>query len=200
MSTIGLYRPGESLLHRIRPGFKLTVLVAAGVGSVFLNTTWQVLAAVGAVLIGYLLAGFSPRTIGSQSRPLLWVLVAIGAFHWIVTGPARAFTSVGVILALVLLAGLVTPTTRSQDLSDCLVGALRPLRRVGFDPERFGLLLALSLRSVPVIVALAHEVRDAQQARGLTASSRAFAVPLLIRALRHADALGEALVARGVDD
>ena len=61
-------------------------------------------------------------------------------------------------------------------------------------------MIALGIRCVPVIAALAGEIRDAQQARGLTASPRAFAVPLIVRALRHADALGEALVARGADD
>ena len=35
---------------------------------------------------------------------------------------------------------------------------------------------------------------------GSRRARRAFAVPLVIRALRHADTLGEALVARGVDD
>jgi biotin transport system permease protein len=68
------------------------------------------------------------------------------------------------------------------------------------DADRVGLLLALSIRSVPVVAALAAEVRDAQRARGLTSSVRAFAVPLIVRALRHADQLGEALAARGVDD
>jgi biotin transport system permease protein len=53
---------------------------------------------------------------------------------------------------------------------------------------------------VPVVVGLAEEVRDAQRARGLAASPRAFAVPLIVRSLRHADALGEALAARGLDD
>jgi biotin transport system permease protein len=53
---------------------------------------------------------------------------------------------------------------------------------------------------VPVVVGIAEEVRDAQRARGLRGSPRAYAVPLVIRALRHADALGEALAARGVDD
>ena len=77
---------------------------------------------------------------------------------------------------------------------------LRPLRRVGVDPDRVGLLLALSIRSVPVVVGIAEEVRDAQRARGLRGSPRAYAVPLVIRSLRHADALGEALAARGVDD
>jgi biotin transport system permease protein len=74
------------------------------------------------------------------------------------------------------------------------------LRRVGVDPERIGLLLALGVRCVPVVVGLAEQVRDAQRARGLGASPRAFAVPLIVRSLRHADALGEALVARGVED
>ena len=83
---------------------------------------------------------------------------------------------------------------------DAVVAAARPLRRVGVDPERVGLMLALGIRSVPVVVGLAEEVRDAQRARGLTASPRAFAVPLIVRSLRHADALGDALVARGVDD
>ncbi len=53
---------------------------------------------------------------------------------------------------------------------------------------------------MPVVVGLAEEVREAQRARGLGASPRAFAVPLVVRTLRHADALGEALAARGVDD
>ena len=61
-------------------------------------------------------------------------------------------------------------------------------------------LVALGIRCVPVVIGLAEEVRDAQRARGLGASPRAFAVPLLVRSLRHADALGEALTARGADD
>jgi biotin transport system permease protein len=94
----------------------------------------------------------------------------------------------------------VTLTTRTTDLVDTVVRAVRPLRRVGVEPERVGLLLALAIRSVPVVAAIAGEVRDAQRARGLSTDPRAYAVPLIIRSLRHADALGEALVARGVDD
>jgi biotin transport system permease protein len=60
--------------------------------------------------------------------------------------------------------------------------------------------MALGIRCVPVVVGLARQVREAQLARGLGASPRAFAVPLIVRSLRHADTLGEALVARGADD
>ncbi|WP_372449002.1 energy-coupling factor transporter transmembrane component T [Qaidamihabitans albus] len=56
------------------------------------------------------------------------------------------------------------------------------------------------IRAVPVVVGFAEEIRDAQRARGLTTSPRAFAVPLIVRALRHADTLANALVARGLAD
>jgi biotin transport system permease protein len=200
VSTLGVYSPGSSVLHRIPAGAKLLMMVAAGVGSVFLDTVWQVTAAILVVLAGYLVARIPLLTALRQVRPLLWLAIFVAGFHLLASGWERAYVVVGVIAALVLLAALVTLTTRTTAMVDAVVAVCRPLRRVGVDPERVGLLLALAIRSVPVVVGLAEEVRDAQRARGLTASPRAFAVPLIVRSLRHADALGDALVARGVDD
>lgn len=200
MSTLGLYLPGTSPVHRMRAGTKLLLMLLAGAGSVFLDHPWQVAVALVAVLLCYSLARLSWRTAVRQARPLLWILGFVAVFHVLVSGWERAAVFVGVILTLVLLAALVTLTTRTTDMIDAVVGALRPLRVVGVHPERVGLLLSLGIRSVPVVVSLAEEVRDAQRARGLTASPRAFAVPLIVRSLRHADALGDALVARGADD
>lgn len=200
MSTLGLFLPGDSVVHRARPGVKLTGLLVAGAGTVLVDHPWQVTAALVLVTLGYLLAGLPLKVVMRQTRPLLWLLALVGGFHVWASGWERAVVVAGVILVLVLLAGLVTLTTRTTDLVDTLVGTLSPLRRLGVDPERVGLLLAMSIRSVPVVIGIAEEVRDAQRARGLTASPRAYAVPLIIRSLRHADALGEALVARGADD
>jgi biotin transport system permease protein len=200
MTALGLFLPGSSPVHRAPAGLKLLLLVAVGAVSFLLDTPWQVGTALGLVVLGYLLAGLSAPTLLRQARPLLWLLLAVGVFHVLVSGWARALVVTGVILLLVLLAGLVTLTTRTTELVDTLVRVLRPMRRVGVDPDRVGLLLALSIRSVPVVVGIAEEVRDAQRARGLQGSPRAYAVPLVIRSLRHADALGEALAARGVDD
>jgi biotin transport system permease protein len=140
------------------------------------------------------------RTAVAQVRPLVWIAGFTAVFHVIVNGWERAFVVVGVLTALVLLAGLVTLTTQTSAMVDAVVACCRPLRVVGVDPQRVGLVIALGIRCVPVVVGLAEEVREAQLARGLTASPRAFAVPLIVRSLRHADALGEALVARGLDD
>ena len=65
-----------------------------------------------------------------------------------------------------------------------MVPASRPLRRFGVDPERVGLVLALAIRTVPVMTELARQVQEARIARGLSRSPRALAVPLVIRAER----------------
>lgn len=200
MSSLGLYSPGGSVLHRAPAAAKLCALVLLGAGSVFLDHVWQVGVGLALVLGAYRLAGVPLREAARQLRPLLWIGLCIGGFHLIVNGGSRAVVVVGVLALLVMVAALVTLTTRTSALLDVVVAGCRPLRRFGVNPERVGLLMALGLRSVPVIVALAEEVRDAQRARGLEASPRAFAVPLLVRSLRHADALGEALSARGADD
>jgi biotin transport system permease protein len=200
VSPLGVYVPGSSVLHRVPAGTKLLALVAAGVVSVLLDRPWQVLAALAVVLAGYALAGLSWRVAARQLRPLLWIGLATGVFHVVVSGWERAVVVVGVVAVLVLAAALVTLTTRTTALVDAVVAGCGPLRRLGVDPDRVGLLVALGIRCVPVVLGLAVDVRDAQRARGLGASPRAFAVPLLVRSLRHADALGEALAARGLDD
>lgn len=200
MNALGTYVPGTSVVHRVPAGWKLAVMLAVGAGSVLLDRAWQVASGLVLVLGLFLVAGLSLRLAWRQVWPLVWVVGAVAVFHVVVNGWERAALVVGVIALLVLLASLVTLTTRTTDMVDAVVAGCRPLRLLRVDPERIGLLLALSIRSVPVVVGLAEEVRDAQRARGLTASPRAFAVPLIVRSLRHADALGDALVARGVED
>jgi biotin transport system permease protein len=200
VSPLGLYLPGTSAVHRAPVGLKLALMALAGVGSVLLDTPVQVGAALAVVAGLYALARVSWRVALAQLRPLLWIGLFTAGFHLVVNGWERAVVVVGVIATLVLLAALVTLTTRTTAMVDAVVRGLGPFRRVGVDPERVGLMLTLGIRCVPVVVGLAEEVRDAQRARGLTASPRAFAVPLIVRSLRHADALADALVARGVED
>lgn len=197
---IGTYVPGHSPLHYAPVAAKLIGLLLAGVLIVWLRQPWQVGVTLVVATAGYRLAGLGWLVLLRQIRPLWPLLLVTAVLHLLLSDWRRAVVVVGGIVVLVLLAALVTLTTRTTDLVDVVIAAARPLRRLGVDTERLGLMIALGIRCVPVMVALAGEVRDAQQARGLTASPRAFAVPLLVRALRHADALAEALVARGVDD
>ncbi len=200
MSTVGIYQPGTSLVHRAPAGLKLLLLFLAGVGVVLLDSTTALGLALAGVLALYAVSRLGPTVLWRQVRPMALVLVGFGALQWWLNGGPAAVRLVAMLLVLVLLAGLVSTTTRTTELVDALVRVLAPLRRLGADPERFALLLALSVRSVPVVAGLAAEVRDAQRARGVRTDVRTFGAPFLIRSLRHADALSEALRARGVDD
>ena len=165
-----------------------------------LDQWWQRCLLLVVVLLLYPLAriglGFALR----QLLSLWWVLAAIAVAQVVFAGWPLAVSVVAMIALLVLAAGLVTLTTTTTALSDVVVRALGPFRRFGVAPERVGLLMALSIRAVPVVLGLAEQIRDAQRARGLPLRPRTFAVPLLVRALRHAQQLGDALIARGLDD
>lgn len=196
----GLFRPGTSVLHRAGAGTKLAVLAALTTAVVGVRTPPAV--AVGAVLVvgAYALARLGVRTALAQVWPLRWVMVALVPFQWWTAGPEAAVVVVGTLVVTVAAAGLVTLTTRVSEMLDVLERVLGPLRHVGVSAERVALVLALAIRAVPVLADTWAQARDARRARGLERSPRALLVPLVVRTVRHADRLGEALVARGVDD
>lgn len=199
-SPIGLYRPGTSVIHHLPSGLKLVVLFVVGACSLLVRTPTQAAAALVIVLLGYAAARIPLGALCETLRPLLWVVVPLAVFQILVVGWERALVIIGVLVSLVLLAGLVTLTTRTTDLIDVVVRFSRHLRFLGINPERTGLMLNLAIRAVPLVVELAAGTREAQHARGQATSARAFAVPLIVGALRRADELGDALAARGFDD
>lgn len=198
---IGLYRPGASVLHRLPAGPKLVLLIVAIVAvTVLARTPAQVLGVAAGVAMLFAVARIPARVALAQLRPVLWVLLVIAVFQLIITSPARAAVVCGVLLISVALAALVTLTTRVSAMLDAVTRGLAPLRRLGVDTDRIGLLLALAIRCVPLLAGIVHDVAEARRARGLQWSMTALVTPVLVRALRTADAMGEALVARGIDD
>ncbi|KZE99843.1 MULTISPECIES: energy-coupling factor transporter transmembrane component T family protein [unclassified Rhodococcus (in: high G+C Gram-positive bacteria)] len=198
---IGLYRPGTSLLHRMSPGSKLLALIFAILGTViFARTPLEVAAVALLVAALFAVARIPAKVALAQLRPVLWMLLIIGVFQVIITTWQRAVVVCGVLVISVALAALVTLTTRVTDMLDTVTRALGPVRRFGVDPDRIGLLLALAIRCIPLLASIVQEVSQARKARGLQWSMTALATPVLVRALRTADAMGDALVARGVDD
>lgn len=197
---IGLYLPGSSPLHRSPAPAKLIGLLALTTAMLALRSSATV--ALGALIVaaGYAVARVPLAVLWQQLRPLRWFIVVLVILQWWTSGPASAVVVTGTLVVTVLAAALVTLTTRLSAMLDVLESALAPARRFGFDPGRVALVLALTIRAIPVLAATADQVSEARRARGLQRSPRALLVPLVLRTLSHADRLGEALVARGVDD
>lgn len=118
----------------------------------------------------------------------------------IVFTPLDAGVLVVVRLAsLLLLASLVTLTTRSSDMIDALEKGLGWLYYLGINPGKVSLALSLALRFIPVLASITEEVREAQKARGLDKSVIAIAVPVIVRMLKMADDISAAIEARSYD-
>lgn len=200
MSPLGLYQPGTSVLHRLAAGWKLlALLIFATIIFALHSPTW--LGTAGAlVALGYPLTGIPGRRISQIVRTVLPLTVMLFLVQWWLLGLTSA-TAVCLRLADALMAAnLFTLTTKIDDLVSAVERALGPLRRLGIRPESVGLLVGLTLQAISVLSAIASDTRDAQRARNAERSVSAFAVPFLVRTLRHSDELGEALAARGMGD
>ena len=201
---LSLYRPGHGVLHRMPAGPKLLLLLTLVLAvSLLPSRWWSAVIAAGVVVVVYACAGLGDgllgmRELARQTVALRWLIVVTLALQLIFLGPEAAVANTTRVTAAVLLAGLLSLTTRVTDLLDAVERGLRPLDRLRFDSERAAVLLTVTLTTVPVLARLAGDVRDAQRARGVRPGVRFFAVPFLILSLKHADQLGEALSARGV--
>ncbi|MFI6182396.1 energy-coupling factor transporter transmembrane component T family protein [Nonomuraea sp. NPDC051191] len=196
----GAYVPGGSWLHRLPAGVKLAGLALSCTALVLLRPPVALAGAAVVAAALYASARVGGRAAWAQVRPVRWFAVVLFVVQLVFADLDAAVSSTLRVALAVALAGLVTLTTRTADMLATLERGLSPVRFVGLDPFRLSLLLSLTVRSVPVVASLATRVREAQRARGVERSVRAFAVPLVVGALRHADALGEALSARGLDD
>jgi len=196
----GVYQPGTSPLHRCGAGMKLLGLLIFSTVLVAGRSPVMVLAGLVVVAGLYGVGGFGPRTLLAQAWPLRWFVLFLLPFQWWTAGWQVAVGVVGTLVVAVVGAALVSLTTRVTDLLDVIARILEPARAIGVDPERVALLLALTIRAVPVISATLQEARDARRARGLERSTRALVTPVVVRTIRHADRVGDALAARGVDD
>ena len=193
------YVAGATWLHRLSASAKLVGLLVLLAATLTLRSPVAVGGAAAVTLLLYASAGLV-QAVPAQVWPMRWLVLGLLAVQTLTAGWVAAVVFTGRLVVAVVLAGLVILTTRVVDLLDVFEHLLRPLRCIGVDAERVALVLALAIRTVPVVAGLAAEVRDAQRARGGPPSPRAFAVPFVVRSLRHADALGEALAARGLDD
>jgi biotin transport system permease protein len=196
---IGVYHPGTSLVHRTRAVVKLGVLAVA-VTAVALVPSLVALGVASVAVAGLFAVARIPFALAwRQVVPVLWVLAFTVPVQWIFGGwEAAAIMGLRLVLA-VALATVYTLTTPVSATLDAMQSLLRPFRR-WVDADRIGLALALTIRCVPLLAELVREVLEARKARGAEGSPTAFAVPVIVRALRTADHLGEALMARGVDD
>ena len=196
---LSLYVPGGSFIHRAPAAVKLLILLI-GSAALFVVSSIPVHAAELVLIAGlFHAAGLPWRDTFRQLRTAMILLIPIFLFHVFITDWVLGLETVLRILVLLLLAVLVTLTTKPTEMIDVLEAAARPLRHIGVNPSKASMMLSMVIRFIPMMMREAQEILEAQRARGLDRNAIALLMPLLIKTLKMADDLSEAIEARGYD-
>ncbi|WP_342268326.1 energy-coupling factor transporter transmembrane component T [Candidatus Tisiphia endosymbiont of Empis tessellata] len=122
---------------------------------------------------------------------LIILLVHIFTNNWIVG--VQVITRFATLL---LFASLITLTTRISEMIDSLNEILILLSYVGINHKKISLSLSLAIRFIPVIVSIFQEISVAQRTRGLERNFIATIIPTIIKILKTAKNIAEAIESR----
>lgn len=221
--TIGQYFPGNSILHRLDPRFKI-VITLIFILMLFTGSSFNCLA-IGAIFTvgAMLLSGIPLKMFVKSIKPLLPFLMITALlnlffvnsgdvlFHWnfikITSGGLNV--SLFMIIRIVLLimgSSLLTYTTSPIMLTDAIERLLSPLKKLKFPVHELAMMMSIALRFIPTLIEETDRIMSAQKARGAEIDTGSFMtrvknlvsilIPLFISAFRRADELATAMECR----
>ena len=199
-SLLGLHQPGEGWLFRLGVGWKYLLMLTLSIPALILQT-WPVTCGSLALTVVLLMSSGGGPARALRIGWVMWLILGLlVAYQLVVLNPHAAVVVPGNLLLAILAARLLTLTTPTPALMDALIVALRPLRFVGLNPERTALAVALMIRSIPYLLGLFDDARDAARARGAERNVVALLMPMVLGSVAHAERTGEALAARGLGE
>lgn len=198
-ALLGIHVPGTTVWHRMGVGWKYLVFLALTLPAVF-GGPLVVMAALVLTLALVATTRAPLRLAWGMPVALVVLFALVAGYHVFFGEPVMAVKVVGTTLAALYAGRLILITTPMPVLIDALVAAVGPLRRFGANPERFGLAVAVLVRSIPYVIASFGEVRDAARARGVDRNPLASVTPVVVQAVAYARTTGDALMARGLGD
>ncbi|QKT05823.1 energy-coupling factor transporter transmembrane protein EcfT [Gordonia sp. X0973] len=202
--------PGDSVVHRLWAGTKLIGVGLIGV-LLWVLPSWPALAVVALVVVGVALLAGIP--LGAVPKPPWWLWALAGASVALsasVAGVNGGLTTArSVVLGLLVIAAsvLVVWTTPAAQLAPAIATLMRPLRWLRLPVDEWAVVIALCLRSLPLMVdelltlRAVHRLRPHSPMKVRHPSSQLtildMVVAALSSALRRSAELGEAITARG---
>ncbi|WP_346893174.1 energy-coupling factor transporter transmembrane protein EcfT [uncultured Roseibium sp.] len=194
---ISVYLPGNSWIHRMPVRLKLLVLAAV---------TMVILPVHDPLVLGLVLAGVLGlyATLGPEGlkqvlllKPLVFLLLFIFLLHGISGSWVEGLVAVQRLVSMVLLANLVSVTTRMDDMLEAVRPLFYPLKVFGVSPKKPALAVALVIRFAPVLLSVYSSLAEAYRARTGKRGSWRLIAPFALQALKMSENVAEALTARG---
>lgn len=221
---IGQYVPGNSLIHRLDPRTKITIIFFFVFIVFFANNVLSYGILVAFALTAMLTSKVPVRFIMKGLTPVWFLIIFTFILHLFVTKEGTVvfelgifkFYSGGIIqgfaisirfFLLILVTSLLTLTTTPIEITDGIEDMLHPLKRFKFPVHELALMMSISLRFIPTLMQETDKISKAQASRGVDfrtgpLKERVKAVvpllvPLFISAFKRAEELAMAMEARG---
>lgn len=221
--TIGQYFPGNSIIHRLDPRFKIVITVLYII-MLFAGGTYIALA-LGAVytVIAIALSRIKPKMFVKSIKPIMPFLIITAVINLLLISSGEVLwqweflkitsgginISVFMIIRIVLLiagTSLLTYTTSPITLTDAIERLLSPLKKLKFPVHELAMMMSIALRFIPTLIEETDKIMSAQKARGAEIDTGSFItraknlvsilVPLFISSFRRADELATAMECR----
>lgn len=193
-----LHVDGTGWLYRLSPRIKLIGLAVFSVALFLTRQPLPLLAVLCVAAFVLAQARLGWRETVARLRPVLLTITVIALISFALISPLDATITLFRLTALTLLATAVTASVSISQFMDEITFALRPLERLGLAKAAdVGLAVGLVVRFVPEVINRYHTLRDAHRARGMETKPHAILVPLIIMTLKDADAIADAIDARG---
>ncbi len=219
-AVLGAYVSREGVLHAIDARVKLFVLLLA---TIVLFAKAQLMLLLGACALATILVVLSHMSMAALARairPLSVVLIfslaanacvvdgtadiaVVGQFGISLAGATRGFVAVVRIVTLLELSLVLSATTTVMQLSEAVEWLLTPLSFIGVPTQDISMVLAISLRLIPVCVAEFDRIVVAQKARGAQLNTGSLRIrlkswanvltALLVVLFSHTDKLADAM-------
>jgi len=221
---IGQYVEQNSLIHSLDPRTKIALvfslmivlLLANNLVTYSLGTAFMIFSVVvSKVPIRFILRGLKPIILILLITFLyhIWtnkdgqILFSLGPVIVYQEGLMKAVMFTVRILLIVIIASLLTLTTRPMELTNGLNKIFQPLRKIGFPAHEFALMISITLRFIPTLLQETERIMQAQKARGADFTSgnlvkRVYhffpvVIPLFIVAIQKAEHISLAIESRG---
>lgn len=219
---IGQYIERDSFIHKLDPRTKLLSITAFMISILMLESAISYAVATIFVFGALLVSKIPARIVWRGIKPILFILIFTFLYHVIFTkgtviwswsfieltveGLLNGVRFVWRIVLLVLLASILTLTTKPLTLAHGLEKLLSPLSKLNIPVEQFSLMIVIAIRFIPTIMQELDRILLAQKARGfdittLPLMKRLFSyipilVPLLFTTIQRAEQLTFAIEAR----
>ncbi|MDO5560026.1 MAG: energy-coupling factor transporter transmembrane protein EcfT [Oscillospiraceae bacterium] len=220
--TIGQYFPGQSIIHRLDPRFKIIMTILLIIMLFAADSFLSMALCVIFVAAAYILTKLPAKLMWKSLKPVVPILVftaviniffydgdvifRLGFLKITDDGLKNAMFMLLRIILLIIGTSVLTYTTSPIALTDAIERLMSPLKKLKVPVHELAMMMTIALRFIPTLIEETDKIIAAQKARGadfesgnLIARVKAMIpilIPLFISAFKRAEELALAMECR----